>query len=145
MCTCVVLSWDVLKVRKNLLDSDYKIFMMRLLVAIVNRHKSLQFVKKSTFFIYDFVSRFDYYITPGYYFLTGARVLRCVFPFLIYIISKSRNNCYWHKWIFTMYKDFCLRWIENIKICAFFSNRCFSGSEAVKSGVLLQRYWNFYY
>ena len=42
-----------------------------------------------------------------------------------------------------MYKDFCLRWIENIKICAFFTNRCFSGSEAVKSGLLLQRCWNF--
>ena len=38
-------------------------------------------------FIYDFISRFDYYITSGYYFLTGAQVLRCVFPSLIYIIS----------------------------------------------------------
>ena len=27
-----------------------------------------------------------------------------------------------------------------ILICAFFTNRCFSGSEAVKSGLLLQRY-----
>ena len=44
-----------------------------------------------------------------------------------------------------MYKDFCLRWIENIKICAFFPNHCFSGSEAVKSGLLLQRYWNCKY
>ena len=27
--------------------------------------------------------RFDYYITPGYYFLTGTQVLRSVFPSLI--------------------------------------------------------------
>ena len=31
----------------NLLDSDYEIYMARLLVATVNWHKSLQFVKKS--------------------------------------------------------------------------------------------------
>ena len=65
--------------------------MVRLLVATVNWHKSLQFVKKSnntlTLFIYDFISRFDCYITPGYCFLTGAQILRCVFPSLIYIIS----------------------------------------------------------
>ena len=43
----VVLSWDELKVRQNLLDSDYGIYMVRLLVATVNWHKSLQFAKKS--------------------------------------------------------------------------------------------------
>ena len=43
---CVVLSWDELKVRKNLLASDYKIYMVCLLLATVNWHKSLQFVKK---------------------------------------------------------------------------------------------------
>ena len=32
---------------KNLLDSDYGIYMVRLLVATINWHKSLQFVKKS--------------------------------------------------------------------------------------------------
>ena len=37
--------------------------------------------------MYDFKSCFDYYITPGYYFLTGAQVLRCVFPSPINIIS----------------------------------------------------------
>ena len=72
VCICVVLSRDELKVRQNLPDSDYKIYMVRLLVASVNWHKSLQFVKKIehntlTLFIYDFISRFDYYITPEYY------------------------------------------------------------------------------
>ena len=47
LCFCVVLSWDELKVRQNLLDSDYEIYMVRLLVATVNWHKSLQFAKKS--------------------------------------------------------------------------------------------------
>ena len=47
LCICVVLSWDELKVRQNLLDSDYEIYMVRLLVATVNWHKSLQFAKKS--------------------------------------------------------------------------------------------------
>ena len=46
-CICVVLSWDELKVRQNLLDSDYEIYMVRLLVATVNWHKSLQFAKTS--------------------------------------------------------------------------------------------------
>ena len=45
LCICVVLSWDELKVRQNLLDSHYEIYMVRLLVAIVNWHKSLQFAK----------------------------------------------------------------------------------------------------
>ena len=45
-CICVVLSWNELKVRQNLLDSDYEIYMVRLLVAAVNWHKSLQFAKK---------------------------------------------------------------------------------------------------
>ena len=46
LCICVVLSWDELKVRQNLLSSDYEIYMVCLLVAIVYWHKSLQFVKK---------------------------------------------------------------------------------------------------
>ena len=33
---CVVLSWDELKVRQNLPDSDYKIYMVCLLIANVN-------------------------------------------------------------------------------------------------------------
>ena len=42
----VVLSWDELKVHQNLPDSDYEIYMVHLLVATANRHKSLQFAKK---------------------------------------------------------------------------------------------------
>ena len=45
---CVVLSWDELKVRQNLPDSDYEMYMVRLLVATVNWRKSLQFVKSLT-------------------------------------------------------------------------------------------------
>ena len=41
LCICVVLSWDELKVRQNLFDSDYEICTVRLLVATVNWHKSL--------------------------------------------------------------------------------------------------------
>ena len=48
LCICVVLSWDELKVRQNLLDSDYEMYMVRLLVATVNWRKSLQFVKSLT-------------------------------------------------------------------------------------------------
>ena len=33
---CVVLSWDELKVRQNLPDNDYKIYMVCLLIATVN-------------------------------------------------------------------------------------------------------------
>ena len=43
---CIVLSWDELKVRQNILASDYEINMLCLLVAIVYYHKLLQFVKK---------------------------------------------------------------------------------------------------
>ena len=45
LCICVVLSWDELKVRKNLLASDYEIYILCLFVATVYWHKSLQFVK----------------------------------------------------------------------------------------------------
>ena len=47
-CICVVLSCDELKVRQNLIVSDYEIYMMCLLVATVYWHKSLQFVKKNS-------------------------------------------------------------------------------------------------
>ena len=46
LCICVVLSWDELKVRQNLLDSDHEIYMVCLLVATVYWHKLLKFVKK---------------------------------------------------------------------------------------------------
>ena len=68
-------------------------YMVRLLVATVNWHKSLQFVKKSKitllpclFMILLAVSIVSIF-TSEYYFLTGAQVLRCVFPSPIYIIS----------------------------------------------------------
>ena len=92
-CICVVLSWDELKVWQNLLASDYEIYMVCLLVATVYWHKSLQFVKKSNITLLPCLFRillgvrFDYHITPGYYSLTAALVLRCVFPSSIYIIS----------------------------------------------------------
>ena len=47
LCICVVLSWDELKVRQNLLASNYEIYMVCLLVATVYWHKSLKFVNKS--------------------------------------------------------------------------------------------------
>ena len=52
LCICVVLSWDELKVRQNLLASDYEIYMVCLLVATVYWHKSLQFVKNLTWYFY---------------------------------------------------------------------------------------------
>ena len=68
LCICVVLSWDELKVWQNLLDSDYEIYMMRLLVATLNWHKSLQFAKKSNISTLTlFISCFDdhvNYATP---------------------------------------------------------------------------------
>ena len=38
LCICVVLSWDELKVRQNLLASDYEIYMVCLLVATFYWH-----------------------------------------------------------------------------------------------------------
>ena len=38
LCTCVVLSWDELKIRQNLLASDYEIYMVCQLVATVYWH-----------------------------------------------------------------------------------------------------------
>ena len=48
LCIYVVLSWDEVKVQQNLLDSDYGIYMVRLLVATVNWCKSLQSAKNLT-------------------------------------------------------------------------------------------------
>ena len=36
LCICVVLSWDELKVRQNLPDSGYKIYIVCILIATVN-------------------------------------------------------------------------------------------------------------
>ena len=46
LCICVVLTWDELKVRQNLLATHYEICMVCLLIATFYWHKSLQFVKK---------------------------------------------------------------------------------------------------
>ena len=40
LCICVVLSWDELEVRQNLLDCDNEIYMVRLLVATVNNNNN---------------------------------------------------------------------------------------------------------
>ena len=48
LCICVVLSWGEFKVRQNLLDSDYEIYMVCFLVATVYWHKSLPIVKKNS-------------------------------------------------------------------------------------------------
>ena len=47
LCICVVLSWDELKVRQNLLASDYEIYIVCLRITTVYWHKLLQFVEKS--------------------------------------------------------------------------------------------------
>ena len=47
-CTCVVLSWEELKVRQNLHASYYEIHIVCLLVATVYWHKLLQLEKKSS-------------------------------------------------------------------------------------------------
>ena len=58
MCICVVLSWDELKVQQNLLDSDYEIYMVSLLVATINWHKSPPFAKKSNITLLPCLFRF---------------------------------------------------------------------------------------
>ena len=79
--------------RQNLLASDYEIYMICLLVVTVYWHKSVPLVKESNITLLHCLSRillgvrFDYHITPGYYSLTAAQVLRCVFPSSIYITS----------------------------------------------------------
>ena len=95
LCICVVLSRDELKVRQNLPDSDYRIYMVCLLVATFNWHKSLQFVKKIehstlTLFIYDFISRFDYY--KSNIILSRLLINRVdIFLFIIYNV-RQRNR-----------------------------------------------------
>ena len=41
LCICVVLSWDKLKVRQNILDSDYEIYMVSPPLTGIN-HYNLQ-------------------------------------------------------------------------------------------------------
>ena len=55
LCICVVLSWDELEVRQNLLASDYEIYILCLFVATVYWHKSFQFVKKSSIILLPYL------------------------------------------------------------------------------------------
>ena len=55
LCICVVLTWDELKVRQNLLASDYEIYILCLFVATVYWHKSLQFVKKCSIILLSYL------------------------------------------------------------------------------------------
>ena len=55
LCICVVLSWDELEVRQNLLASDYEIYILCLFVATVYWHKSLQFVEKSSIILLPYL------------------------------------------------------------------------------------------
>ena len=147
LCICVVLSWDELKVRQNLLACDYEIHIVFLLVATgISRHKSLQFVKTLTLFISDFirpVNCFGYYITLGYYFLPEAQVLRYVFPYSIHIRNWSCINWYQHKWYLPRMKIFVYVELTILQyVTSVVTNRCFRSSVAVQSGLLLQRYWN---
>ena len=50
-----------------------------------------------------------------------------------------------HKWIFTLYEDFFCDELTILQYVAFVvTNRCFSGSVGVKSGLLLQRFLVFW-
>ena len=93
LCICVVPSWDELKVRQNLLDSDYEICMVRLLVATVNCHKSLQYVKKSNMtllpwlFMILLAVSIIIILRPGITLWKEPRFCAVFSPSLIYIIS----------------------------------------------------------
>ena len=92
LCICVVPSWDELKVRQNLLDSDYEICMVRLLVATVNWHKSLQYVKKSNMTLLPWLFMILLAVSiiilrPGITLWQEPRFCAVFSPSLIYIIS----------------------------------------------------------
>ena len=87
VCICVVLSRDELKVRQNLPDSDYKIYMVCLLVATVNWHKSLQFVKKSNTALLPCLFMILLAVSIIILRLSITQISRCVFPSPTYIIS----------------------------------------------------------
>ena len=67
-------------------------YMVRLLVATVNWHKSLQFAKKSNITLLPclfmiLLAVLINVLRLGIHFFTGAQVLRCVFP-LPYLYHK---------------------------------------------------------
>ena len=128
LCICVVLSWDELKVRQNLLDSDYGIYMVRLLVATVNWHKSLQFVKKSNITLLPclFVNLSAVSIITLRLCITFWQEPRfCVVfsppPFISWaghaIIDTDTSE-----YLPCIKILYFLCWIENIRICAFFGH-----------------------
>ena len=87
LCICVVLSRDELKVRQNLPDSDYKIYMVCLLVATVNWHKSLQFVKQLSTALLPCLFMILLAVSIIILRLSITQISRCVFPSPTYIIS----------------------------------------------------------
>ena len=79
---------------------------------------------------------------PGYYFFDRSPCFALCFPSPVYILSLS------HTIIYTDTNEFlpCIEifvFVE-LKILEYMpfvvTNRCFSGKEAVRSGLLLQRY-----
>ena len=138
LCICVVLSWDELKVRQNLLDSDYEIYMVCLRVATVNWHKSLQFVKKSnivllpcSFMILLAVSIIILHMGITFWQEPWFCVVFSPPPFISWashaIIDTDTNQ-------FTMYKVFVyvvLKILEHVPFLV--TNSCFSS------------YWNLLY
>ena len=151
LCICVVLSWDELKVRQNLLDSDYEIYMMCLLVATANWQKSLQFVKKSN-------------VAPLCCLVMISLAVSIIILRLGVTFWQEPRFCVvlspppfisWdsHEIIYTDTNEYlaCIRIFVYVElkilehVLFLVTNRCFSGSEAVRSGLLLQRYWNLEY
>ena len=97
-----------------------------------------------TLFIYNFIrpiSCFGYYITLGYYFLPGAQVLRCVFPFpIISEASHAIIDTNTHEYLPCM-KIFVYVELTILQYVTFVvTNRCFRSSAAVESRLLLQYY-----
>ena len=149
LCICVVLSWDKVKVRKNSLDSDYGMYMVRLLVATVNWHKSLQFVKKSniTFLPCLFVNLSAVSIITLRLCITFWQEPRfCVVfsppPFISWashaIINTDTNE--YLPCIKTFFKYyFELRILEYVLFSV--TNRCFSGSTGGQITFFVFRCW----
>ena len=109
-------------------------------------HKSLQFVENSniTLLIYDFYLPFRllYYAWVLLFDRSPGFALRFPLPHLYHKLVTQSFDTNTSEYL-PCVKIFVLCWIEKIKICASLTNCCLSGSEAVKSGLLLQRYRNF--
>ena len=147
MCICVVLSWDELKVQQNLLDSDYEMYMVRLLVATVNWHKSLQFVKKSNIALLPCLSVILLAVSI---IILGLGITFWQPRFCVVFSPQPFVSWASHAMIDTDTNEYlpCIKifvYVE-LKILEYVlysvANRCFSGSDALKSGLLLKRYLN---